>query len=79
VQALCKKEGIKLIERPFTPKEAYKAKEAFTTAAFSLFTSIVEIDGHKIGNGRPGPVVAKLYDIYMDYVRGRKQEQWKAG
>lgn len=76
LQALCKKNKMKIVERPFTVAEARKAREAFTSASNMLFASVVEIDGHKIGNGRPGPVMAKLYDIYLDYVRGGKQAHW---
>jgi D-alanine transaminase len=78
VRAMCKKEKIKLIERPFTPREAYKAKEAFTSAAFSLFVSVVEIDGHRIGDGKPGPMMKKLYDMYFDYLSKGKAERWSA-
>lgn len=79
LRALCKKAKLKIVERPFTVKEAYAAKEAFTSSANMLFASIVEIDGRKIGNGRPGPVMEKLYDIYMDYVCRGRQEKWNPG
>jgi len=77
IQALCRKEGLKLIERPFTVKDAYAAKEAFTTAA-AMITPIVEIDGKKIGDGKLGPVTAKILDLYFDYAADakRKQERW---
>jgi D-alanine transaminase len=71
--------GIKLEERPFKPAEAYKAREAFTSSATALIMPIVELDGKKIGEGRPGPVTTKLFEAYMDYVRSRKtQVPWKA-
>lgn len=78
IQALCKKEGIKIIERPFTVKEAYAAKEAFTTAAGTMITPIVEIDGKKIGTGKLGPITAKILDLYFAYAADtkRKQERW---
>jgi D-alanine transaminase len=76
VQMLCKKEKLKLIERPFTVQEVYRAKEVFTSSSFALFASIVEVDGRKIGDGKPGSVMKKLYDIYMEYVRRGKQQHW---
>lgn len=78
IQALCKKAGIKLVERPFTVKEAYQASEAFITAAGTLVTPIVAIDGKKIGDGKLGPVTARVLEIYLDYARdaGRRQEPW---
>jgi D-alanine transaminase len=78
IQALCKKAGIKIIERPFTPAEAYKAKEAFTTAAGTMVTPIVEIDGRKIGDGKIGKVTEKIMDLYIAYAADpkKKQEPW---
>jgi D-alanine transaminase len=76
MQALCKRDGLKIIERPFTVKEALAAKEIFTSSANGLFASIVELDGRKIGDGRPGPVVARLYDLYAAYLRDSKQVRW---
>jgi D-alanine transaminase len=75
---LCKKEGIRLIERAFTVAEAYKAKEAFITAAGTLVTPIVELDGKKIGDGKLGVLTAKLLDLYFGYAADekRKQETW---
>lgn len=78
LQALCKREGIELVERAFTPAEAYKAKEAFTSSATALIMPVSSIDGHKIGDGKIGPITNKLYDLYMEYAfdpKGR-QEKW---
>ncbi|MBW7912091.1 MAG: D-amino-acid transaminase [Alphaproteobacteria bacterium] len=78
LQALCKQEGIELVERAFTPKEAYKAREAFTSSATALIMPVSSIDGHKIGNGKIGPVTDKLYDLYMEYAMNpsRKEQKW---
>ena len=40
--------------------EALKAREAFLTAATQIVMPVVEIDGHKIADGRPGPVARAL-------------------
>jgi D-alanine transaminase len=78
IQALCKKAGIKLIERAFTVTEVYKAAEAFTTAAGTMITPIVEIDGKKIGDGKLGKVTEKILDLYFEYASDahKKQERW---
>lgn len=80
LQALCKKEKIKIIERPFTVKEAYQAREAFISAAVSLVIPVVAIDGHKIGDGRAGPLTSRILDLYIAYATnpGQKQEHWNA-
>lgn len=76
LQALYKKENMDVIERPFTVAEAYQAKEAFTTAAVSLVTPIVEIDGHVIGNGKPGTLTAKVLERYLAYATDPQQAQF---
>lgn len=78
MQAICKKKKIKIIERPFSVKEVYKAKEVFVTAATSLVVPVVEIDGHKIGDGKPGALTSAILDMYMAYATDphRKQERW---
>jgi len=78
LQVLCKQEGIELVERAFTPKEAYKAREAFTSSATALIMPVSSIDGHKIGNGKIGPITDKLYDLYMEYAMNpsRKEQKW---
>jgi len=53
-------QGLTLVERAFTPKEAQAAKEAFVTAASQIVQPVVRIDGNPVGDGRPGPVAAAL-------------------
>ena len=77
--ALLAFKDVKFEERPFKPAEAYKAKEAFTSSATALIMPIVALDGHRIGEGRPGALTMRLYEEYMAYVReGKKQVPWKA-
>jgi D-alanine transaminase len=53
-------QGLTLVERAFTTKEAQAAKEAFVTAASQIVQPVVRIDGKPVGDGRPGPVAAAL-------------------
>ena len=53
-------------ERPFTLDEAYAADEAFATSASGFTNPIVEIDGHSIGTGTPGPVGDRLRALYLE-------------
>ncbi|HJV40795.1 D-amino-acid transaminase [Caulobacter sp.] len=61
--------GLTISEKPFTIAEAQAAKEAFITGAGSLVTPIIQIDGVKLGDGRPGPVAARLRRSYIDRAR----------
>jgi len=53
-------------ERSFTLDEVKEADEAFYTSASAFVTSVVEIDGDVIGAGAPGPIAARLRDIYIE-------------
>ncbi|SHE33256.1 D-alanine transaminase [Loktanella atrilutea] len=56
-------------ERPFTVAEAQAADEAFITSASMFVMPVVEMDGAAIGSGAPGPVAARLREIYLDESR----------
>jgi D-alanine transaminase len=52
--------GLTIEERAFSVPEALAAREAFVTAATQIVMPVVEIDGCKIADGRPGPVARAL-------------------
>ena len=56
-------------ERPFTIAEAQLADEAFITSASAFVMPVVEVDGAKLGSGKPGPVATRLREIYLDEMR----------
>lgn len=66
VLRLAQEEGLVITERPFTPEEAYEATEAFITSATNWATPVVDIDGHAIGEGKPGPISRKLRGLYVE-------------
>ncbi len=53
-------DGLRLVERRFTVAEAKAASEAFITSASNTVMPVVAIDGHRVGDGRPGPVTRLL-------------------
>ena len=63
---LAEKESIKIEERLFTPEEAYQSSEAFVSSATTFVWPVIEIDGHTIGDGKPGNVAKKLREIYIE-------------
>ncbi|HUH86049.1 MAG TPA: D-amino-acid transaminase [Stellaceae bacterium] len=72
---LLEREGLRVVERPFTVAEAKGAREAFLTSTTNFVLPIVAIDGTPIGNGHPGSVVRKLRQVYDDYATAQSQAQ----
>ncbi|MHB8482503.1 MAG: branched-chain amino acid transaminase [Nitrospiria bacterium] len=70
VISLARENQIAFREERFTRDELYIADEAFFTGTAAEITPIREVDGRKIGNGKPGPVTRKLQDQFFDIVRG---------
>jgi D-alanine transaminase len=62
-----KAQGLSVEERAFTLLEAYAAREAFVTAASQIVLPVVRIDGHAIGEGKPGPVATALRRAFHEY------------
>ncbi len=56
-------------ERAFTIAEAQGADEAFITSASAFVMPVVNVDGKAVGTGKPGAVVARLREIYLDEMR----------
>ena len=56
-------------ERPFTIAEAQGADEAFVPSASAFVMPVVEVDGVAVGTGKPGAVVARLREIYLEEMR----------
>jgi D-alanine transaminase len=54
------KAQMKVVERPFTVAELMAAREAFLTSASNILMPVVKVDGKAIGDGKPGPVGARL-------------------
>ena len=57
---------MELVERNFTIDEAQSADEAFVTSASTFVMPVVEIDGQTLGAGMPGPIAARLREIYLE-------------
>jgi D-alanine transaminase len=69
VVKLAEERQLRVEERPFTVEEALKAKEAFITSASLFVQPVISIDGKMIANGKPGPMAARLREIYIDFAR----------
>ncbi len=61
---VAKREGIEIVQRPFTPEEAKAAREAFISASTAIIIPVIRIDDTVIGNGAPGSVTMRLRNAY---------------
>lgn len=64
-----KKEGFNVFETRITPYDLYTSDEVFLTGTMTELAPIVEIDGRKIGSGKPGPVFKILLEKYIILTR----------
>lgn len=67
--AQAKAMGLTVEERPFSIDEAKQAAEAFISSSTLLIMPVVEIDGHRIGDGRPGEKTGKIRQSYLAAVQ----------
>lgn len=68
VMRLAREAGITLFVGDYTLAEVYNADEAFVTGTLGGLTPVVKVDGKVIGEGRPGPLTARLTDLYKNYL-----------
>jgi len=67
---LARKEGLEVVERELTRFDLYASEEFFLTGTAAEVIGIVEIDGRRIGEGRPGPITKLLRKRFFDYAQG---------
>jgi branched-chain amino acid aminotransferase len=70
--------GLEVEEREVHREELDSAEEVFFTGTAAEITPIVNIDGIKIGTGKPGPITKMLAQKYDEVVAGENDEfkQW---
>jgi branched-chain amino acid aminotransferase len=61
---LCRTNGIPIRLGNFALKDVYNADEAFVTGTFGGVTPVREVDGRTLPAALPGPVTARLRELY---------------
>ena len=69
VLELAKAHGIPHAEQPVTEAELRAADEVWMTSSTKEILAITRLDGKPVGNGKPGPLHARLLALYKDYKR----------
>ncbi len=60
---LIRNEQLSFIEEKFTLKDALESDEAMLTNSSTVITPVVKVNDTIIGNGSPGPITLKLYQL----------------
>jgi D-alanine transaminase len=75
VVELAQANGLPLQFRDVAREEVFAADELWVTSSSKEVFPIVDLDGRRIGDGRPGPVFRRMYQLYQDF----KQKVMRAG
>lgn len=67
VLELAQSGGVPFEVREVSEFELRSAQEVMLTSSTKEILPVVEIDGRKVGAGRPGPVFERLYRLYQDF------------
>jgi branched-chain amino acid aminotransferase len=63
--------GLKTVEPSIGRTEVYVADEVFLCGTGAQVAWVQQVDGRPIGDGRIGPITARLKSLYLDIVRGK--------
>ncbi|MCK5246711.1 branched chain amino acid aminotransferase, partial [Candidatus Bipolaricaulota bacterium] len=75
VMTLASEQGFD-VEGAAVPRDMlYLADEIFFTGTAAEISPIVEVDGHQVGTGRPGPITQSLAEAFFDIVKGRAADR----
>jgi D-alanine transaminase len=75
VVELARANGLPLEFKDILEAEVRAADELWVTSSSKEVLAIVELDGKRIGDGRPGPVFRRMFQLYQEF----KQKVMRAG
>lgn len=70
---MAQKFGYTVLKKGITPTDLFLSDEVFFTGTAAEVISVKEINGRKIGSGKPGPVTRRLMEEYHKLVRDPKE------
>lgn len=68
---LAREAGHEVIEQALPREALYLASEIFMTGTAAEITPVVQVDGHTVGDGKPGPVTKAVQERFFGLVEGR--------
>jgi D-alanine transaminase len=69
VAELARANGLPLEFRDVPEAEVRSADEIWVTSSSKEVLAIVSLDARKVGDGRPGPVFRRMYELYQEFKR----------
>jgi D-alanine transaminase len=75
VVELARANGLRIELGDVTEAEVRAADEIWVSSSSKEVLAIVELDGRRVGDGRPGPVFRRMYQLYQEF----KQRVMRAG
>ncbi len=63
--------GIEVVERDLARAELYLADEVFLSGTAAELVPVREIDDHRIGGGKPGPITRQIGRVFDDALHAR--------
>ncbi len=63
---LCEENDIPIFQKNFSLTDVYRADEAFVTGTFAGLAPVSDIDGRIMGDGKRGPMVERLQQLYLE-------------
>ncbi len=70
--------GLTVVERSIDRTETFVCEELFLTGTAAQVTVVAKVDHRPVGDGKMGPITAKLRDLFNDVVHGKveKYNHW---
>jgi branched-chain amino acid aminotransferase len=66
VLEICRTHAIPCVEKDLSLTEVYRADEMFCTGTMGEIAAVVEVDGRKIGDARPGSTTRRIAELFRE-------------
>jgi branched-chain amino acid aminotransferase len=73
---LAREAGIEVIERDLPREYLYLCDELFMCGTAAEITPIRSVDGKPVGPGKPGPVTARIQELFFGLFKGTTKDRW---
>ena len=68
--------GIEVVERDLPREYLYLCDELFMCGTAAEITPIRSVDGKPVGPGKPGPITARMQELFFGLFTGRTEDRW---